>query len=701
MPETIGKYEILERLGAGAMGTVYRARDPALDRLVALKTISPRLLSDPEASQRFQREARAAARLQHPNIVTIFELGEVGGAPYIAMELLEGLDLAEAMADAKRLAVDQKLRVALDLCSGLDYAHKRGVIHRDVKPANVRLLPTGAVKIVDFGIAHVTDSSMTQSGIVLGTPSYIAPEVLAGGRVDHRADMWAVGVVLYELLSGRRPFAGPTFASLAYNVIHAPLPTLDVAALGISPTVLHVASRALAKNPADRFTDMADMGAALHAVLGIDTTSRILTPEARHRACLRHMELAQRLIARGDLEEALVAARRARAMEPSQDDVLALIERVETLLRQGATLAGAVGETLLVPRAPAAGPPAPAMASPSSPLTRVVPAPAAVPAAAPPPVAVKARGPAAFRELATFGEAPGIQTSAVSPVADLLALAGADGGIRLWDLAARVRTAVFRTDMHRRAGHDARGLCLAFSPDGALLASGHVDGSVHLWDVARGTAIPVRLRHEGMASAVAFSPDGALLASGGLDANLKLWDVSAARSGEARRELYRQPAGVTAAAWVGHGTNVLTGHVSRVLRMTDVRTGRLTASLRGPEAQVGVIVLAPDGRRVAVASHDRTVRLFDTTTRTALGSFVAGQRRPVVSLGFLDGGAVIATVSLENVVQLWDAETGSSLGSVSGPADEALAGVALWGGGRRLVAALSDGRLRLWTLTEP
>src|SRR6185503_8772960 len=237
MAETIGKFELLDRLGAGAMGTVYKARDPVLDRLVALKTISPRLLSDPEAAQRFQREARSAARLQHPNIVTIFELGEVGGAPYIAMELLEGVDLAEAMTGPQPLSIDQKLRVAADLCSGLDYAHKRGVVHRDVKPANVRLLPTGTVKIVDFGIAHVADSSMTQSGIVLGTPSYIAPEVLVGGRVDHRADMWAVGVVLYELLSGRRPFTGPTFASLAYSVIHGPLPPINAEALGISPAL--------------------------------------------------------------------------------------------------------------------------------------------------------------------------------------------------------------------------------------------------------------------------------------------------------------------------------------------------------------------------------------------------------------------------------------------------------------------------------
>ena len=198
------------------MGTVYRARDPVLDRPVALKTISAELAANPEFLGRFHREARAAARLTHPNIVTIYELGDVSGTPYIAMELLEGLDLVEAMSPADRLPVDDKLRIMVEVCRGLDYAHKRGVIHRDVKPANVRLLADGTVKLLDFGIARLGESTLTQTGILLGTPSYLAPEVVSGGRVDLRADMWAVGIILYELLSGQRPFQAPTFVGLVY-----------------------------------------------------------------------------------------------------------------------------------------------------------------------------------------------------------------------------------------------------------------------------------------------------------------------------------------------------------------------------------------------------------------------------------------------------------------------------------------------------
>ncbi|PYQ17039.1 MAG: hypothetical protein DMF79_17930 [Acidobacteria bacterium] len=203
----IGKFEILSELGQGAMGKVYRARDPILERLVALKTVAPGLLSSPDAVARFQREARAAARLQHPNIVTIYELGEVEGTHFIAMELIEGRELGQVMAASDRFTVPQKVRIVADVCRGLDFAHKQGVVHRDVKPANVRVGRDGEVKILDFGIARLADSELTQAGTVLGTPSYISPEILRGGAVDHRADMWATGVILYEIVSGRRAAA--------------------------------------------------------------------------------------------------------------------------------------------------------------------------------------------------------------------------------------------------------------------------------------------------------------------------------------------------------------------------------------------------------------------------------------------------------------------------------------------------------------
>jgi WD40 repeat protein len=248
--------------------------------------------------------------------------------------------------------------------------------------------------------------------------------------------------------------------------------------------------------------------------------------------------------------------------------------------------------------------------------------------------------------------------------------------------------------MHRRTGHDAMPLALAFSRDGGLLASGHVDGAVHLWDVAGGEEVPVRLRHEALVGALAFSADGAVLASGGMDSNLKMWDVRAALLGEARRELHRQPSGITALGYVGADL-VLTGHANRVLRLTSAQTGRLVATLRGPEASVSVICPSPDGRRVAVASQDRTIRLFDLETRSELFA-VGSHRRPASSLSFFSDGSHLAAVAQDNAVHLWDLEARTPSAALWGADKESFASVALFGAGDHIAVVLSDGRIRLW-----
>jgi serine/threonine protein kinase len=623
----LGKFEIQARLGQGGMGTVYRARDPVLDRLVALKTVAQGMLAEGDALPRFRREAQAAARLQHPSIVTIYELGEVEGVFYIAMELLEGMDLSEAMVPAGRLSLEQKLRLMAEVCRGLDYAHRRGVVHRDIKPANIRLLPAGGVKIVDFGIARVGDSNLTQTGLVLGTPSYLAPEVLAGRPVDHRTDIWSVGIVLYELMAGKRPFQGPTFASLAYNIVNEPLPPLDAAALEVPAAVQQILAHALNKNPARRFPNIAEMAEGLEGAAG-------------------------------------------RKGDSGAHDTTALRYRDEAF-----GLTPPTGSAMNLPL-----------------VTLETPTPFRT--------AAQPRGGSAFRELATFGEPPASQTAALSPVRDVLVTAGADGAIRFWDLQARSREATLRTELHQRTGHDARALCVAFSSDGALLASGHVDGAVHLWDVAQRQEIPVRLKHEAMVGALAFSPDGAMLASGGMDSNLKLWDVGAALAGEARRELHRQPSGVTALAYAAGGASILSGHANRVLRLADAATGRLQATLRGPEAQINLLWSAPDGRRVAAASHDRMIRIYDLEARQ-LDVVLEGLRRPATSLCFFPDGARLAAVGLESSILMWDVPPGdaaprSPATTLWGQAQDTFAAVVLYGDGDHMAAALADGRIRLW-----
>ncbi len=689
-----GKFEILADLGQGAMGKVYRAHDPVLDRPVALKTVSPALLTGPDTLARFQREARAAARLQHPNIVTIFELGEVDGTHYIAMELVEGMDLGEAMTPRDRFTLEQKVRMVVDVCRGLDFAHKMGVVHRDVKPANIRLTGDGTVKILDFGIARfrggeTTDPNLTQAGMVLGTPSYLSPELVQGAKVDHYADMWAVGVILYEVLSGRRPFEAPTITGLIHKIVAVPVPFLDWQALHLPEALAAAAMRTLDRERARRFPDLGTLAHALLVAIGATPPPEApLDPVVRKRAYEANFAEARRLLTEDDLSGALEAARRAQTLDTARTGIVSLIRVIEERLGSGtrrgpgeAAASDATRPALAVtPGTPSPMATVPSLAVPPGPLDTAT---------------LRARGAGAFRDLGTFGEPPATKEAALSPVADLLAVAGTDGAIRLWDLRSRNRAHVLRTDLHRRTGHDAAALCLGFSPDGSLLASAHVDGVVHLWDMGKGEEVPVRLRHDESVGALAFSPDGATLATGSLDANLRLWDVGAALSGEARRELVRQPSGVTALAWTGGGDWVLTGHTSRVLRLTDPHRSRLLATLRGPEAPVTLLTLSPDGRYMAVASQDRTVRLFDLATREQ-ATVLVGLRRPATAVCFLADGGYLATVCQENAVQLWDLASRTPGTTLWGPADESFVSLALFGESNHLAAALADGRIRVW-----
>jgi eukaryotic-like serine/threonine-protein kinase len=691
-----GKFEILADLGQGAMGKVYRAHDPILDRPVALKTVSPALLTSKDTLARFQREARAAARLQHPNIVTIFELGEVLGTHYIAMELVEGMDLGEAMAQPHCFTLERRVRLVVDICRGLDFAHKMGVIHRDVKPANIRLTREGAVKILDFGIARfrgsdVTDPNLTQAGLVLGTPSYLSPELVQGAKVDHHADMWAVGVILYEMLTGHRPFEAPTITSLIHRIVNEAPPPVDTRSLHLPEELAAVAARALDKEPKNRFPDLGEMARALLAAIGaVPPPETPLDPVVRRRAYEANFAEARRLLTEDDLSGALEAARRAQALDPARTGIVSLVRVIEEKLRSVATVrrepSGRPGEAVL--RTALAAP----LGTPTSAATART---LSVPPGPLDTATLRARGAEAFSELGSFGEPPATKETALSPVADILAVAGADGAIRLWDLRSRNRAHVLRTDLHRRTGHDAAALCLGFSPDGTLLASAHVDGVVHLWDMAKAEEVPVRLRHDESVGTLAFSPDGATLATGSLDANLRLWDVGAALGGEARRELIRQPSGVTALAWAGGGEWILTGHSARVLRLTDPHRSRLLATLRGPEALVSLLALSPDGRHMAVASQDRTVRLYDLATREQT-VLLTGLRRPATALCFLADGGFLATVCQENAVQLWDLETRSPGTTLWGPSGETFVGLALFGESNHLAVALADGRIRIW-----
>jgi serine/threonine protein kinase len=270
--DRIGKYEVLGILGSGGMGAVYRAFDPILERSVALKIMLPQMAEDQEHRQRFEREARAVARLSHPNVVMVFDLGyHTDGAPYIVMELLEGEDLLHLMQRGASVPLAQKISIVLQVLDGLGQAHKSGIVHRDVKPANVFVTSDGPVKIMDFGIARLGSSTATEAGAVLGTAAYMSPEQVSGERVDGRSDLFSVGSLLCELLGGQRPFEAETPLATMFRIAQKE-PVLQFPGGPEYDQLLPVLTRALAKKPDDRFATSAEFAEALsHCLQNLPT----------------------------------------------------------------------------------------------------------------------------------------------------------------------------------------------------------------------------------------------------------------------------------------------------------------------------------------------------------------------------------------------------------------------------------------------
>ncbi len=583
-PEKIGKYEILGELGRGGMGTVYRARDPILDRVVALKVMAGEVVTEPGMQQRFLREARSAARLQHPNIVTVYEFGEVDGVPFIAMEFLAGENLADAAERGHLSELADKLSVAAQLCEGLAFAHRHGVIHRDVKPTNV-ILPGGPIKIVDFGIAWLEGgATTTRTGQVLGTPSYMAPEQFTGTTSDHRIDMWAAGVILYELLAGHRPFRATNVPALIYQIVHAPAPPLDARRHRVPPALATVVERALAKEPAQRFPDLEAMARAIREAGNEVTTGVTVDAAGRPPATSTRRPAG--------LGDATPPTLRASSYPPTRPTT-PLAARTPTAWQTGVVDEGVFGEDRRVQLV---------VLSPDESLL----------------VAGGTDGSIRFWDLATrtkvvtlrnrvhLRTGHGSATTALTFSADgtLLVSGHLDGAIYLWEVASGL-------ELDAKLGHDGPVGGLGLPPGGATLVSGGGDATLKFWDLQalrNGDARRELRRQPDPVSCLALAKGGGIVISGHANHTLRAHDAADHRL---VATLHGHRAPVCSVAISPTGDDVASGARDGAVRIHSIDSREVRGAYQEHGRAVSSLTFFPDGRRVASVSGDSTVVIWD------------------------------------------------------------------------------------------
>jgi serine/threonine-protein kinase len=384
LPERFGRYEVIDEIGDGAMGRVFRAWDPAVSRVVAVKTVKTEVLTRDtrdEFLRRFRREAQAAGGLNHPAIVRVFDLGD----DYLVLEYIEGRTLHRLIRDEGRLAPPRALPLLAGLAEAVDHAHRAGIVHRDIKPANVMIQPDGQPKLMDFGVARIESSVMTTAGQILGSPSYMAPEQLAGQGVTSRAALYALAVVAYEMLTGQPPFTGDTITQVIYRVMHEPPPPPRRLNAALPARYDDVFSRALAKDPAERFAT------ALEFVTALDLKELDLalpSPESSVAAPGVAVEDAPTLVSPARRAEAAPATPDWSRLALAGVGALAVAALAWMGLRAGASAPSGTGAPPPVPLAAATVTPPPTPAAtedPPVPPSRVKAARPPTPAPTPPP----------------------------------------------------------------------------------------------------------------------------------------------------------------------------------------------------------------------------------------------------------------------------------------------------------------------------
>jgi WD40 repeat protein len=636
-PEHLGRlnhFDVLQVVGRGGMGIVLKAIDPCLQRTVALKVLDPLFARNELARQRFCREARAAAAVTHENVVAVHQvdIDEEKDLPYLVMQFVSGVTLQDRLDRGERLPLREVVRIGQQTAAGLAAAHAQGLIHRDIKPGNILLEdPLGGVKLTDFGLARAAeDAKLTQTGFVAGTPLYMAPEQARGEQLDHRADLFSLGSVLYAMCTGRPPFE----ASSPFLVLQRVTGEFHRPVQDLNPTVpddlADVIDRLLEKAPADRFQTAAETAEQLTAVL----TRLPAEPAAATPAT-------------GAVRRTGSNYRRPPAPPWLRWPLAAVVTGLSLL---GVwKLADLVGLTHVaaVGRPPAADPgPAPRATLPVGvgPIWGVRFAPdGETLALAIDDGTVRLWDPHAVRVKQSLDAHTGpVWSIAYSTDGNLLATASDDGAVKLWDTATGAERLTIPHPTAVRA--------VAFLPDGRTLVSGTRNGRVRFWDVTTGKETVTTKGHAGVIMALAVSPDGRSVASASGDKTVKLWDAA---TGREQATLSGHAGGVYAVAFSPDNRTVATGGWDRTVRLWDAASGTLRAELKGHAQDVWSVAFSPDGRTLASGSEDKTVKLWDVADGRELRTF-AGHTGTVYAVAFAADGRTLASGGRDGSVKVWD-----------------------------------------------